>query len=88
MLFKEMTGRCLDFTQIRKIPDSSKVHSGKTKAYSEPDRKRVKVRVAPLGPFTAPFLFVGAGGKGQDCQQQQTKRCFGSGRKNHNPLKS
>ena len=32
-------------------PDSSKVYSGKTKAYSEPDRKRVKVRVAPLGPF-------------------------------------
>jgi len=28
-------------------PDASKVYSGKTKAYSLPDRKRVKVRVCP-----------------------------------------
>ena len=39
------------FSFEKEDSDSSQVHSGGTKAYSFPDRKRVKLRVTPLEPF-------------------------------------
>ena len=48
-IFRGVTGG--NMLVISKDEDAIKDHSGKTKAYSLPDRKSVKRQVAPFGTF-------------------------------------